>query len=92
MVHALPTAVPPLVALAAGVATGVAYFALLSRNLDLYLAGAPLAGAALQAGRFLLAAAVLFSAVQFGALPLIACAIGFLAGRHLVLRRVRKEE
>lgn len=81
-----------LAAFAAGAAIGWAYFALLARNLDLYLAGSPVLGAALQAGRFLLVAAVLFGAVQFGAVTLLGCALGFLVGRHIVLRRARKEE
>lgn len=81
-----------LVALLVGVATGLAYFGLLAKNLDLYLSGSGVAGAALQAVRFALAAAVLYGAVQFGAVPLLACALGLIAGRQITLRRARREE
>lgn len=81
-----------LAAFAAGVAIGLGYFTLLGRNLELYMAGAAVAGAALQAGRFLLVAAVLFGAVQFGAGALISCALGLLVGRYIVLRRAGKVE
>ncbi len=92
MAPEIVAALQALVALAVGVATGFAYFGILRRNLELYLDGSPALAVALQAGRFLIAAAVLFGAVQFGAVPLLACALGLLIGRHLVLRRVRKEE
>jgi len=85
-------ALEALVAFAAGTGLGLAYFALLARNLELYLSGRPVAGGALQAGRYLLVAAGLFGAVQFGTIPLLCCALGLLIGRQLVLRRARKAE
>lgn len=88
----LAMAIVSLAAFAAGTIAGFVYFYLLERNLAFYLDGSPLAGAALQVGRFLLAAAVLYAAVQFGAVSLLACALGFLAGRHVVLRRCREAE
>lgn len=90
MVQASFPALEALIAFAAGVGLGLACFTLLERNLALYLDGRPVAGAVLQAGRLLLVAAGMLGAVQFGAIPLLSCALGLLAGRHVVLRRVRK--
>lgn len=81
-----------LIALAVGTGLGLSYFALLARNLKLYLNGRPVAGGALQAGRFLLVAVGLFGSVQFGAIPLLCCALGLLFGRQVVLRRAREAE
>lgn len=91
MAHSTLEVLRASIAFAAGVALGLAYFATLARTLDLFVSGAPVAAIVLQAGRFLLAAAVMYAAAQFGALPLLSCVLGFLVGRHCVLRRVRKE-
>ena len=90
MVGSIYPALIALLALAAGLAIGLASFTLLARNLDLYLAGRAVAGIALQTARFLLLVAGLFAAVQFGALALLSCALGLLVGRHVVLRRHRQ--
>ena len=82
---------PAVAALGVGLALGLAFFASLRRNVQFYTDGRPLAGVVLHLLRVLLVAAVLVAAVQFGAVPLLACALGFLIGRHLVLRRVERE-
>ena len=90
MGEALFPALQALIAFAAGMVLGLGYFALLSRNLQLYFDGRSVAGAALQLARFLLIAACLYGAAQFGAVPLLSCAAGALAGRHVILRRARQ--
>ena len=75
-----------IAAFAAGLALGVAFFASLWRNMRFYAEGRPVAGALLHASRFLLVIAVLAGAVQFGAMPLLSCALGLIVGRVLVMR------
>lgn len=77
--------------LGAGLVLGVAFFALLERNVALYAQGRPLAAGLLHLARIAVLVAVLGAAVHFGAGPLLACATGLVGGRWLVLRRVRKE-
>ncbi len=84
-------AIEALLAAAAGFGVGLAYFGMLARNLDLYLEGRPVSGAALQAGRLVVVAGILLAAVQFGAVPLLACAAGLLMARHVVLRRHKRQ-
>ena len=74
----------------AGLAFGLAYFAVLRRTIDLYgAAGNRLMPAALTLGR--VAGAILFLgfAARLGALPLLAVFGGFLLARSLALRAVR---
>ena len=76
-------------AMAAGIALGIAFFATLHRNVELYADGRPAAAGLLQLLRFALLVAVLAGAVHFGAGPLLACSLGLLAGRYWVMRRVK---
>ena len=76
--------------LIAGLAGGVAHFALLRWNTALYLRPRGLGRAiALQALRLVLLAGVLVALARQGALPLLLGALGVLAARWIVLRRVR---
>jgi hypothetical protein len=79
-----------LVAVTAGLAFGLAYFAVLRRTIDLYGAGGGrIVPAALTLGR--VAGAILFLgfAARLGALPLMTVFGGFLLARSLALRAVR---
>lgn len=75
---------------ALGVGLGLVYFRGLWWNARM-LAGGRSAKrvVALMLGRFVLLAAVLALLARAGALPLVAAALGLLAGRQFVLRRVR---
>ena len=87
LAHSLALA---LVAATAGLAFGLAYFAVLRRTSDLYgTGGSRLVPAALTLGR--VAGAMLFFgfAARLGALPLLAVFGGFLLARLLALRAVR---
>ena len=76
--------------LIAGLAGGTAHFALLRWNTALYLRPSGLSRAiVLQALRLALLAGVLVLLARQGALPLLLGALGVLAGRWIVLRRVR---
>ena len=76
--------------LIAGLAGGTAHFALLRWNTDLYLRPRGLGRAiALQGTRLALLAFVLVALARQGALPLLLGALGVLAARWIVLRRVR---
>lgn len=77
---------------AAGLALGAAYFALLWWGVQGLADGRRSVLAMLVwAGRFVLLAGVLLLAGRQGALPLLAAAAGVLGGRALVLRRLRRE-
>ncbi|WP_170304641.1 ATP synthase subunit I [Croceicoccus estronivorus] len=75
----------------AGALLGLAFFTSLRRNVTLYTEGRPVAAGLLHAGRIAILIAVLAGAVHFGAGPLVACTIGLLAGRWLIMRRIRRE-
>jgi len=78
--------------LVAGLALGFAYFALMRRSTESYLAGGGwLAPLALTAARLAGTVAVLAVAAHFGAASLLAVFGGFLIARAIVLRRVRRE-
>ncbi|MDD3797631.1 MAG: ATP synthase subunit I [Novosphingobium sp.] len=77
--------------LGTGLVLGLAFFASLRRNVALYAEGRPLLAGLLHAGRIAVVVAVLAGAVHFGAEALLACSLGLLAGRWLVMRGVRKE-
>ena len=75
-----------------GLVGGTAHFVLLRWNTDLYLRPRGLGRAiALQGLRLALLAAVLVLLARQGALPLLLGALGVLAARWIVLRRVRGE-
>lgn len=76
---------------AAGFAFGLAYFAMLGRNVALFLQGGGLAAAAGLTLARLAAAVVAFAiAAKLGALPLLASLLGFLAARFIALRAARR--
>jgi hypothetical protein len=75
---------------ALGVALGGAYFQSLWRNAQLLAAGVPIRTAAWMAGRFTLLACALALTSFEGAAALLATGLGVLAGRAIVLRRVRE--
>ena len=71
-----------------GSLTGALSFALLRWNAGLYLRGGLAQAVVAQVARFAGVAAVLTVAAQFGALPLLLCALGFLIARPFVTRLV----
>jgi hypothetical protein len=76
---------------AAGFAAGWVYFAALRRTVDLYATGqARLVPVVLTLARIAGMIAFLGSAARFGALPLLAGFLGFLAARSLALRAARR--
>jgi NhaP-type Na+/H+ or K+/H+ antiporter len=95
MTEPLPVAFEPFtvaVMLVAGIGLGFAYFALMRRSTESYLAGGGwLAPLALTAARLAGAVVVLAVAAHFGAASLLAVFGGFLIARAIVLRRVRRE-
>jgi F1-F0 ATPase (N-ATPase) AtpR subunit len=83
----------PLVAAmaVAGLALGLAYFAVLRRTAELLgTGGSRLRPLLLTLARIAVAALAFFFAARLGAAPLLAAFIGFLAARALALRRVRR--
>jgi hypothetical protein len=71
----------------AGLAFGLAYFAVLRRTVDLHAAGhGLLVPALLTIGRLATAILLLGVAARVGALPLLSSFIGFLLARTLALR------
>lgn len=93
-----PALLPPLAATVLtavacaglGVVLGLIYFRGLWWNARMLAGGRPAKRVvALMLGRFVLLAAVLALVAHAGALPLLATALGLLAGRQFVLRRVR---
>jgi len=86
------TAVQLLVAGIAGFGLGRLYFMAVRRTAELYgSAGDWRLPVVLTAGRVLAAAAGFALAAQFGAGPLLAAFLGFLAARRLALRGARGE-
>jgi hypothetical protein len=75
--------------LAIGLGLGLAYFSLMWRSVRAFTGGAS-GGFSVVAMimRFALLAGVLFLTSRAGAWPLLATAVGVVAGRQLVLRRV----
>jgi hypothetical protein len=72
-----------------GIAVGWGYFAALRRSVEMHSSGRCRLAAILTAARLVGAVAFLVFAVQFGALPLLAGFLGFLAARSLALRSAR---
>ena len=71
----------------AGLAFGLAYFAMLRRTVDLHAAGhGLLVPALLTVGRLATAILLLGVAARVGALPVLSSFIGFLLARALALR------
>jgi hypothetical protein len=82
-----------LVWLAAGLALGGAYFALLGRTVAAIEGAADWRGAALWLGvRVALAAGVLALAAMQGAVALIWTLLGFLAARAVAIWRVKRQD
>jgi hypothetical protein len=75
---------------AIGVVLGLAYFRSLWWSAQLLAAGAPTRTAAWMAGRLTLLACVLALTSFEGATALLATGLGVMAGRAIVLRRVRQ--
>lgn len=76
-----------LAALAVGFAGGLAHFALLARNAALYLRPRGLWPAiGLQLARLALTGALLVGAARFGAMPLLAAALGLFLARPVAIR------
>jgi len=77
------------VGLLAGMAVGLAHFATLWWNTRLFTgSGSIFAAFGLQLGRFAMVVAVFFGLAKFGALPLLAGALGLLLARHIVIKRI----
>jgi hypothetical protein len=76
---------------AAGLASGLMYFASLKRSVNLLVIGKGWLGPVVLAlGRITAAVACLFVAAKLGAAPLLAAFIGFMLARALALRAERK--
>ena len=76
----------------AGFVFGFAYFVVLRRTIDLYIAGrGRLVPSLLTFGRLAAVTLFLMITARNGALPLLASFIGFLMARTMALRVVRKE-
>lgn len=80
-------AVGVAVAVAAGFALGLAYFAALRANVRLYADGRPAAALAVHAARTAVVVAAAVAAARAGAVPLLAALAGFVAARTVVVRR-----
>jgi F1F0 ATPase subunit 2 len=79
--------------LGAGIVLGVFYFRGLWWNVRLFAGGGQAATAIIvMAGRFLLLGGLLTLASLEGAPPLLAMALGILAARSALIRRVRERE
>lgn len=82
----------PALWFAAGCVLGLLYFGVLWWNVRLLTSGAkPVMAALLGAVRFGGLGCVLFLACHSGVLPLLAMMLGVLAGRAVVVRRLRPE-
>ena len=79
------TIILALAAALTGAAAGWLHFTLLGHVTALLVAGR-LSGVALQLGRFALLGALLWLCAQGGAVVLLACLAGILAGRAVVMR------
>lgn len=77
---------------AAGCGLGLLYFGILWWNVRLLTSGAkPVMAALLGAVRFAGLGVSLFLATISGVLPLLCMVLGVLAGRRVVMRRLRRE-
>jgi len=73
----------------AGAGVGLLHFGLLQKNIEILVAcGSMVQAVALHAIRFIGTGATLYFAARFGALPLLAAAMGILPARWLALRHV----
>ncbi|SOC82395.1 N-ATPase, AtpR subunit [Ensifer adhaerens] len=82
------TAVLSLVALGTGVLAGWLHFVTLS-HLSKMLVDGKIAAVGLQVARFVVLAGLFYVWARTGALPLLACAAGVLAGRKIILKRFK---
>lgn len=87
MISGSATLAAAVAAVLAGIVMGWVHFASLSRVTDLLVAGR-IAGVGLQVARFAVLGAFLWTCTQGGWPVLVAGALGVLAGRALVLRRL----
>ena len=71
-----------------GAALGYAYFRALWWNVTLFDKGATAAGLLLLATRFILLASAFYMLARFGAATLISAALGLLAARRVLVRRL----
>ena len=82
---------PALLFAAGGLAFGWGYFASLRRGIDAYAAEGAVSQSLLWMLGRLAAAGVFFAfAVRWGAWPLLAAFLGFLAARQIAVRAVRR--
>jgi len=91
MTHALPLPVQAVLALLAGLVLGYVHFGALRRLSADYLSGRARRALGLQLARLGVMAAALFGLAKWGALPLLAGALGILLARAVVLRRAGAE-
>lgn len=76
-----------------GIGLGIAFFAVLKMNSEMYIAnGFSLAALALHIGRFAVVALVFWVASRFGAMPLLFNFGGFLIGRFIVMRFLNRKQ
>jgi len=86
--QAVPVSIQLALAAGAGAAAGVAYFMALRWNVALFERGATPKALFLLATRFTALAAFLAGLAKLGAPALLAAALGLLAARRAVLRRL----
>jgi F1F0 ATPase subunit 2 len=79
-----------ILGVAFGALLGACYFQTLWWNVHLLTSGSAWRAIGLHILRFGVLVASLYAVSRFGAVPLIFAAMGVLAGRALVLRRVRR--
>jgi F1F0 ATPase subunit 2 len=79
-----------LMGLAAGAILGATHLASLWWSVVLVRDGRPILGVTMQALRFVALALALAVIARHGAAPLLAAAVGVLAARALLLRRLRR--
>lgn len=76
-----------------GTGLGIAFFAALKINSEMYISnGLSWIGLTLHIGRFAIVALVFWFISGFGALPLLFNFGGFLIGRFIVMRFLKKKE
>lgn len=78
------------IALVGGAALGLLHFGTLRRTVDAFAGGRTARALLMQLARLGLLAACLFVAARAGALPLLAAALGLLAGRAAIMHRERR--
>lgn len=72
---------------AAGLLCGLVYFGLLWRNAQLFVQGRPAAAAAMQIGRLIGVAFILYVIAHLGGVALIGALVGILLAREILTRR-----